>query len=179
MAEPKVPPPGALVSAVMVGADAPWEEVLDALSQEWGKVAMEGPGYPFIHSSYYQEEMGVELEKRFYLWSKPLPQDGLPKAKLFSNSVERRFSRPDGTRRVNVDPGLLTLHSLVLATAKGYSHRVYLGEGIFAEVTLLFRDGEFRPLPWTYPDYAQEEVRRFMMRARGWLKRRLYEHDWR
>ena len=71
MAEPKVPPPGVLVSAVMVGADAHWEEVLGALSQEWGKVAMEGPRHPFLHSSYYQEEMGVELEKRFYLWSEP------------------------------------------------------------------------------------------------------------
>ena len=54
---------------------------------------------------------------------------------------------------MNIDPGYLTLFQLVLASAKPFSHRIYLDRGIWAEVTLLFRDGTFETLPWTYPDY--------------------------
>jgi hypothetical protein len=62
-----------------------------------------------------------------------------------------------GRRRVDVDPGYLTRTKLVLATTKDYAHRVYLGRGIYAEVTLSYRQGAFHPWPWTYPDYASPE----------------------
>jgi hypothetical protein len=60
---------------------------------------------------------------------------------------------------VNLDPGLLTPENFILATGKNFSHRVYLGNGVFADLTLVYRNGGFHPLPWTYPDYASEEVR--------------------
>ncbi len=173
MAEPHVPPPGALVSAIMGAKDAPWDEAISILSEKWGEVALQGPEYPFTHSEYYQAEMGTGLVKRFLLFSRLLPQDELPLAKLFSNGVEERFRGPNGNRRVNIDPGLLTLHNLVLATAKGYSHRIYLGHGIYGEVTLIYRDGGFEPLPWTYPDYRMPEVMGFLGEGREWLKRML------
>ena len=136
---------------------------------------MEGPVYPFTHSDYYSAEMGDALIKRFLLFSNLLPQDRLPQTKLFSNSVEERFMGKDGGRRVNIDPGLLTLHNLVLATAKGYAHRIYLGDGIYGEVTLLYQKSGFAPLPWTYPDYQMPQVIGFMSRVREWLKGRLRE----
>ena len=136
---------------------------------------MEGPAYPFTHSDYYKAEMGDDLVKRFLLFSNLLPQDGLPQTKLFSNYVEERFMRSDGGRMVNIDPGLLTLHNLVLATAKGYAHRIYLGDGIYGEVTLLYQKSRFTPLPWTYPDYRMPEVMGFMSRVREWLKSGLRE----
>jgi hypothetical protein len=51
----------------------------------------------------------------------------------------------------------VTLDKLVLATTKDYSHRIYLRDGIYAEVTLYFRKGRFHPFEWTYPDYCTRE----------------------
>jgi hypothetical protein len=51
---------------------------------------------------------------------------------------------------------------LVLATGKNCAHRIYLDRGIYADLTLVFHQKAYRPLPWTYPDYGDERVR-------GWL----------
>ena len=53
-------------------------------------------------------------------------------------------------------PGVLALGKFLLATTKDQAHRVYLRDGIFAEVTLRFQDGAFRPWPWTYADYREQ-----------------------
>jgi hypothetical protein len=55
---------------------------------------------------------------------------------------------------------------LILATGKGYSHRPYLRDGIYADLTLIFSDGTFRPLPWTYPDYAGRQMIGLLNRVR-------------
>jgi len=59
---------------------------------------------------------------------------------------------------VNIDPGYVAAAHLILATGKGYDHRPYLRSGIYADLTLVYRAGAFRPLPWTYPDYAAPET---------------------
>jgi hypothetical protein len=71
-----------------------------------------------------------------------------------------------GRRTANIDPGYLLLERLVLATGKNYSHRIYIGRGIYADLTLIYRDGAYRALPWTYPDYAGEPLRRFLTAVR-------------
>ena len=76
-------------------------------------------------------------------------------------------------RRVNLDPGYLLLSRLVLSTFKDFAHRIYLGRGVFAEVTLIFREGSFRPLPWTYPDYAAPETIALFNKAREDYKKLL------
>ena len=80
----------------------------------------------------------------------------LPAIKLETNALEREMSE-DGARRVNIDPGYVSLGKLVLASTKDHAHRLYLGQGIYGEVTLAFQQGRFRPWPWTYPDYARED----------------------
>ncbi|HIC91403.1 MAG TPA: DUF4416 family protein, partial [Syntrophaceae bacterium] len=77
--------------------------------------------------------------------------------KLYTNSIEKHFCI-DHKRRVNIDPGYITPERLVLATGKNYSHRIYLRDGIYADLTLIFKKGSFRPLEWTYPDYATSQV---------------------
>ena len=77
----------------------------------------------------------------------------LPEIKLESNRIEARWA-VDGKRQVNLDPGYVSMAKLVLATTKNHGHRIYVGQGIYAEVTLQYRDKAFRPWPWTYPDYG-------------------------
>ncbi|MCK4715406.1 MAG: DUF4416 family protein, partial [Candidatus Marinimicrobia bacterium] len=67
----------------------------------------------------------------------------------------------------NIDPGYLTPAKLVLFSAKNFSHRIYTGSGIFAEVTMLYAHGEFVRLPWTYSDYYWEENLNFLYTMRN------------
>jgi Domain of unknown function (DUF4416) len=73
-------------------------------------------------------------------------------------------------RTVNLDPGLLTEENVLLATGKNYSHRVYLRDGVFADLALVYRKGEYRPLPWTYPDLASDGIRAFLAEVREELR---------
>jgi hypothetical protein len=75
-----------------------------------------------------------------------------------TNRLEKKYAAPDGNRRINIDPGYIRLEHVILATTKGYAHRPYLRGGIYADLTLIYRNKSFQPLEWTYPDYRQEEV---------------------
>jgi len=84
---------------------------------------------------------------------------------LFTNAIEERFSKL-GKRQVNIDPGYLTAFHLILGTGKSYAHRPYLRDGIYADLTLLYKDKNFQPLEWTYPDYAGEDLRGILEKIR-------------
>jgi hypothetical protein len=94
-----------------------------------------------------------------------IAQDRLPEIKQATHAMEQARA-VDGRRRVNIDPGYLLPERFVLATAKNFSHRIYIGQGIYADLTLIYRHGEFHPLPWTYPDYADQPLRRFLRTVR-------------
>ena len=96
-------------------------------------------------------------------------------AKLFTNGLEETLARPDGSRRVNLDPGLLTQERFVLGTGKNFTHRVYLGEGIFADLTLVFQAGSWQTLPWTFPDYASPDMLEILTDIRLRYRRDLRE----
>ena len=94
-----------------------------------------------------------------------VPPDILAEAKRHTNKVESRLARDTGERRINLDPGTVAHANLILASTKNFSHRVYLRDGIYAEVTMIYRAGQFQELPWTYPDYKNHrqvfgEIRR-------------------
>lgn len=110
---------------------------------------------PFDETQYYAREMGPHLKRRFLLFEPFRERESLPEVKLNTNRLESRLSHKGG-RSVNIDPGYISLEHIVLATTKGYSHRIYLRSGIFADLTLIYREGSFRPLQWTYPDYGSE-----------------------
>jgi hypothetical protein len=125
------------------------------LEEEFGRVDFVSDVLPFEHTDYYREEMGEELKRRFLSFYEPIEMERLPKIKLITNRLEEEFSI-NGKRQINLDPGYLTLSKLVLATTKDFSHRIYLGNGIYGEVTLYYKRKAWRAWPWTYPDYKTE-----------------------
>jgi hypothetical protein len=137
-----------------------------------GNVAARTDPGPFLHTRYYDKEMGEGLLRCFLLFDPMLERDSLPDVKLKTNEIEIAYSI-DGKRTVNIDPGYLSLEQVVLATTKGHAHRLYLGKGIFGDLTLMFADGTFRTLPWTYPDYGSIELIDMFNRWREAYKRRL------
>jgi len=120
------------------------------------KVDLESGVMDFIHTGYYAEEMGCNLKRKFLSFRKPIDLKNAYAVKLKTNAIERRFSK-DGKRAVNIDPGYLDLSKLVLFSTKDYTHRIYLNKGIYAEITLFYKDKTFRAWPWTYPDYKTDE----------------------
>ena len=119
-------------------------------------------------TEYYAGEMGSNLSRFFCLTSTTFSRESLLTTKLESMSWEKMWAQ-DSQRRVNVDVGLLSLENFVLATTKNYSHRIYIGQNIFADLTYIYHQRELQCLPWTYPDYADEEKKNFFLWGRAFL----------
>jgi hypothetical protein len=149
-------------------------EIRDFFEEELGIIAFEGPDFNFSEfTDYYEEEMGKPLWKGFYVFEKLREPEFLLDLKYLSYEIERKTSTSEGKRRVNLDPGYITLSKIVLATFKDYSHRIYLGRSIFGEVTLFYKEGTFQCFPWTYPDYRTKEVIDFFNKVRNYYKEKL------
>lgn len=112
---------------------------------------------PFDYTDYYSREFGAPLRRKLLCFKKLVKKDRVYRIKLKTNRTEDKF-RFGGKRTVNIDPGYVTEAKLVLLTTKDYTHRIYVGGGIFAESTLFFQEGTFNAWPWTYPDYASDEL---------------------
>ncbi|HZW35492.1 MAG: DUF4416 family protein [Deltaproteobacteria bacterium] len=164
----KVPPPAKLLVSAIYREEARFEEVLARLPERWGPVERTSGPFPFDRTDYYEREMGAPLYRRFAVMERPVARETLPDAKIAAEALERELSG-NGRRTVNLDPGLLTEENFLLSTGKNYGHRVYLRDGVFADLTLIYRQGEYQALPWTYPDLASPGIRSFLAEVRGEL----------
>jgi hypothetical protein len=154
-----------LIASIFSGDDRTLSDALRALSETYGSADFISAPVSFHYTDYYDKEFGSSLIRRFMAFERLIRPESLPDVKQWTNSLEKKLSE-GGKRRVNVDPGYLARAHLILATGKGYAHRPYLREGIYADLTLVYRDKQFHPLPWTYPDYAGEEIMRMLTRVR-------------
>jgi hypothetical protein len=154
-----------LIASLFSGDGHLLSEALRALSEKYGKADFISAPVSFHYTDYYEKEFGGPLIRRFVTFEQLIRPESLPEVKLWTNSLERKLSA-EGKRRVNVDPGYLARAHLILATGKGFAHRPYLRDGIYADLTLVYRDRQFHPLPWTYPDYAGGEIMGMLTRIR-------------
>ena len=145
-----------LIFSVFATASAKINETIALLVERYGRLDFVSAEMPFDYTGYYGAEMGSNLVRRFMSAEELLKPDDLPDVKLAANDLEKEFMAA-GCRLVNVDPGYISKSHLILATGKGYAHRPYLRDGIYADLTLIYQAGKFCPLPWTYPDYADEK----------------------
>lgn len=158
MGTAKEPRPAKLFMSLIVGAEEALRQGLVELRAAFGETDFMSERFSFHFTDYYAEEMGQALFRHFVAFKDLIPMRALPDIKRTTNRIEKELSSPDGKRRINIDPGYLCMEHILLATTKSYTHRPYLGHGMFAELTLVYRNKSFRPLEWTYPDYRQDEV---------------------
>lgn len=142
------------------------------LAAHLGPIDLESEVWDFKFTDYYQKEMGPKLKRQFVSFSHLQSPEELPRIKILTNQIEWDLA-VEGKRRVNIDPGYVNLAKLVLATTKDYSHRLYLGHGIYGEVTLIYRKGGWQALPWTYMDYRSQSHLEFFLRLRELYRRQL------
>lgn len=186
----KKSPPSVRFVAVFSAEDRFLRIALERLEAHWGKIAALGQAFDFVESPYYLRTMLVPqppesrlpesqhdrtpraLRKQMALFADPYDPAELAADKLQSNRWERDWteeltlSQDDSKRLINIDPGYLSMTKLVLASTKNREHRIYLRDGIYAEVTLAFRDQTWTSMPWTYADYQRPDVLEFLKLAR-------------
>lgn len=158
MGEPSIPQPSKLIIGFIYHNSIIKDSVLSSLKKKFGAIDFLSPEIDFNYTDYYYAEFGRPLRRIFASFKGLIQQDTLAKIKLYSNRLEERYRR-QGKRQINIDPGILNSGKLILATTKDYNHRISIGKGIYAEVTLYFRGGSFVPWQWTYPDYQSNEYR--------------------
>ena len=146
-----------LIGSIFSPEDNVIMEAIKDLESYFGAIDWSSEKLIFDRTQYYKKEMGWPLFRRFISFSRLIPPEYIVDAKLITNQIECTFISGNN-RKVNIDPGYVSLERLVLATGKNYTHRIYLKDGIYADLTLVFHAGSFRILDWTYPDYADEKV---------------------
>lgn len=176
MGIPGRPAPVMLICGILVSRPDLLPDVRRRLEDDFGPVRLESDPIPFVWTRYYEKEMGTDITRKFLTFENLICPGEIARIKLQTNAIEADFARrPDAgvQRPVNLDPGYMDGSRLVLASTKDNSHRIYIGDGIYAELTLSFRKGAFRHYEWTYPDYRSEQYAAFFERARlDFLRRR-------
>lgn len=165
MSQPREPDSVKLIASLFSPEKALLEKAMEELSGLFSPADWMSPELFFDRTRYYEKEMGWPLFRRFVSFERLIHPEEMVPVKLRTNEVEKGYTN-NGKRKVNIDPGCISAERLILATGKNYVHRVYLSRGIYADLTLVFHRGHFRPLPWTYNDYADPEVRRWFERVR-------------
>lgn len=144
-------------------------EISDELVKEIGTIDSTSHIIPFGFTDYYGAEMGDALQRRFVSFEVLIDPSDLIDVKLATNAIEDRHSvERDGKkcRTVNLDPGYINASRLVLATCKDFSHRLYLGKGIYGEITLNFDRKGIIEHPWTYPDFRTKTYQDYFLNLR-------------
>ncbi len=170
------PEPVKLVINFFYSEEEQLERALLRLSEEYGPIGNRMPPIPFDHTTYYDREMNGPLKKSMVCFTELVPRDSLADQKLFADQLEKELAEAAGTpglRPVNIDPGHMSPEKLVLASGKNFAHRIYLGKGIFADLTLTYRQNRFEALPWTYSDYIVGAVLDFLGETREQLMHQL------
>lgn len=169
MARIQKPPPGRLIVSIIYSSMDALAEAVKALEKRFGRVQCETMEVSCYEADDYREEMGDNLLRRFLSFEKEVPLDSLPFLKAICHKIEPRFSdivEDYSFRTVNIDPGILTPSNVVMASHKEYNHRIYLQDGVYAEIALIYARGRYLRLPWTNPDYCNDEAINFFNRVR-------------
>ncbi len=178
MSVPKRPKDVGLVLSILSSKwDDFWPSFILELEGLFGEMDYVSPMILFEETTYYDRELGRPIFRRILSFKRLIPPDRLPDIKLKTNELEDRYRDVHGNRIFNLDPGIISFERFVLATGKEYTHRIYLRDGIWADLTLVFQKGGWQILPWTYPDYAREDMQEILLYIRDNYREKLKDNS--
>lgn len=169
MGTPTPPQPVKLLIALLSADPELFAATIEQLQRHYGLIDLKSEIFPWRTTNYYQEEMGNALLRQFISFIELISPEDLVRIKLETNALEFSFAdttTPQSLRRVNLDPGYIDAAKLVLASTKNQAHRLYLSQGIYAEVTLLYHHKAFHPFIYTYEDYRWPDTQAFLQKMR-------------
>ena len=168
--------PQKLIIAVLISKEDFIKKLIIQLENKFGPIDYRSEMLKFNYTNYYNPEMGSKIKRLFLSFQELISPDNLPDIKILTNSIENSF-REDKNRQINLDPGMLSMKSFILATTKDNGHRIPLQKGIYGEVTLLFVNKKFQSLPWTYVDYQSEEYSKVLEKIRVIYKNNIKRYN--
>ncbi|MCK5202857.1 MAG: DUF4416 family protein [Desulfobacterales bacterium] len=166
MSVPQTPKLAKLIIGIFTKNKKIINHVASELSSRFGQIDLVSSWMDFKYTTYYKPEMGSPLVRRMFAFKRLIEQGELASIKIATNQIEQTCL-PGGRRGANIDPGYMLHERFVLASGKNFSHRIYIGLGIYADLTFIYQKGRFQKLPWTYPDYADQAVLTFLGQARS------------
>ncbi|MFZ0033758.1 MAG: DUF4416 family protein [Sedimentisphaerales bacterium] len=170
------PKPAKLIIGILAADEDCLKAALEEINANFGKTDFVSDAWPFDQTDYYKDQTGENILRQFVSIEKLIDPGKLSKIKLKTNKLEQKLaeqSASDLLRPINLDPGIIEPSKLILATTKNYSHRIYIGKNIYAEVTLVFDKGSWKPFDYTYPDYRQDCYHDFFSKVRTRLLEQL------
>ena len=165
-----------LITAISSHFQEVFSWAVSQLEERFGPVWLADEIFLFDHTSFYQKTMGDQIRKQLIAFDRLVDPGELAQVKTFTNSLEEAYMESHEhvwERSINLDPGYITEAKLVLATVKNRDHRIYLGHGIYAEVTLSYYDKKWNGSRWTYPDYLTDQNLQFFTKCRNRLREKL------
>ena len=168
-------PPVLFILAAFSRHPAALQWTVENAGHAWGPIALASEEFEFTETNYYERTMGTELFKQFLAFERLIDPAVIVQRKQQTNQWEQTYSQIGESlerRPLNLDPGYMSDAKLVLASTKDHAHRIYLSEGIFAEVTLHYSVRRWQPREWTYPDYQRADYHAFFDRCREYYRRR-------
>ena len=176
MSEQGVPDPVKAFVALLSNDPQQTQQALDLLAQRWGALdsTISDERFDFAHTGYYQKEMGPGLARSFAAFDALIDPGRLAELKNLCAEIEVQLSR-QGDRRVNLDPGYLDYNKLVLASYKFGGQKIYLRDGVYADMVLLYDKGRFEPFLWTFPDFKGQDYEQVLQQLRRRYKQQRRE----
>jgi hypothetical protein len=169
MSSPRSDHPAFIFTAVLFAPGVDIQKVLNELKEKIGEPLATSRDVDFVWSDYYEMEMGKGLKRVFVVYKAIVQRDEIVAVKRLTDQMEKEYSL-DGKRTINIDPGLVCMENLILATNKPFFHRIYLTDGVYAEVTMFYKHGTYNPIEyWTYPEYRSTPVLEFFNGVRDTL----------
>lgn len=163
-----------LFSGIIYKNKSDYHRARSILEKRFSLIDIESEDISFDQTTYYNEEMGSPLLRRFVSFRELIIPEDLPGIKIYTNKLEKRLSI-SGKRMVNIDPGFISEANIIIATTKNYFHRVPLQKGIFAHMEYVIKKKQITPLEWTYPDFKKPEYIGFFSQLKQLYKKNLKE----
>ncbi len=162
------------LAAVLFQHREDFENILSVLNETFSEIDFEGSFFPFVETDYYESEMGENLFRGMISFQKPVHPETLVSMKKTARNLEDGL-RLEGNRRVNIDVGYMDMFKVVLASFKERSNKIYLSDGVWADMILYFEEGQFKTFMWGFPDFKSGIYNQDLIEIRNIYKQQLRE----
>jgi len=160
--------PVKLFVSVLTSIPSTLPEVESALVAQFGSVDLRSEAFAFDSTHYYDHQMGTPISRCLLSFANLISPELLPGIKRETNRIEANLTGrfPAVERPVNLDPGYLEESKIILASTKNFYHRIFIAEGIYAEVTMHWQGNQWGSFPWTFPDFRSGRYDEFFSSLR-------------
>ena len=170
------PSPVKLIIGILAANHQCLNTAVEAITKKFGQEDFTSEVWDFDQTEYYKDQTGSHILRQFVSFENLISPEKLAKIKLQTNKIEQKLAAKLAMplpRPVNLDPGIIEPSKLILASTKNFSHRIYIGKQMYAEVTLSFNKGKWISFDYTFPDYKQQRYHAFLSKVRNRLAEQL------